>query len=169
MPAVPAAEFHTGVNTAAGPRVSMGELQASKRDGVTCAILADRNAPLADRLRQLVSPDSGRVFAASLLDGARRLTPALLIVDLGFAEDGVLELLQQLKTEVPQARIIVLSLYDGPTVAADALSRGASAVVLKRTVGEDLLPALEAALAGGTYVSPCFRPGSQATPDSQTH
>ena len=136
-------------------------MQEKRRAGITCAILADRNAPLADRLRQLVATVSGTVFlvadSQSLLEGARRLDPTLLILDLGFAEHGAMALLQQLTAEVPATRVIVLSLYDDPTVADGALSHGASAVVLKQGVSEDLLPAIEAVLAGSTFVSAGFR------------
>lgn len=136
-------------------------MHETKRNSVPCAILADRNAPLADRLRQLLATVSGSVFLVadprSLLDGARRLDPALLILDLGFTEDGGMKLLQQLRSEVPQAWVIVLSLYDDPTIAKEALLDGASGVVLKRAIGEDLLQAVETVLAGGTYISPSFQ------------
>jgi DNA-binding NarL/FixJ family response regulator len=136
-------------------------MQEKRQEGVTCAILADRNAPLADRLRQLVASICGTVFLVadprSLLDGARRLDPTLLILDLSFAEGGAMDLLKALVSEVPEARVVVLSLYDDPTVAEAAIVQGASAVVLKRSVGDDLLPAIEAVLAGGTFVSPGFR------------
>ena len=129
--------------------------------GVTCAILADRNAPLADRLRQLLTTVSGTVFSVadpeSLLDGARRLKPGLLILDLGFAEHDAMQLLRQIKAEVPQARLIVLSLYDDPLIADATLAEGADGIVLKRSIGDDLLPAVDAVLSGGTFVSPGFQ------------
>lgn len=92
----------------------------------------------------------------SLLEGARRLAPSLIIVDIGVSEHGMLPLLQQLDAEVPDARIVVLSLSDDPAVAHAAMAGGADGVVLKRRIAEDLLPAIDTILAGGTFQSAQF-------------
>lgn len=135
-------------------------------DGVTCAILADRHAALAERLRHLLRTVTGSVFLVgdneSLMDGARRLRPGLVIVDLGFAEDGTTELLHRIKAEVPECRVIVLSLHDDPSIARATLAEGANAVVLKAEIAEELLDAVDTVMSGRTFVSPSFNVANQA-------
>ena len=136
-------------------------------ESVTCAILADRNSALADRLRELLRTTVGTVFTVtdseSLLEGVRRLSPGLILVDLGFGEQGATQLLRDINAVLPDARIIALSLYDDPVVANTALAEGASGVVLKRSIGDDLLAAVDAVLAGDVFMSSCFEIDAGAT------
>ena len=123
-------------------------------------ILADRLTPLADRLRELLRESFGAVFTVgdsrSLLGGAKRLQPNVIIVDLSFGEQGTAPLIRQLKAEVPNARIIALTLYEDRAIAEAAMAEGADGVVLKRSIGDDLLPAVDAVLSGESFVSSCF-------------
>jgi DNA-binding NarL/FixJ family response regulator len=129
-------------------------------EGLRCAILADGHSALADRLRDLLRAVSDSVVTVadsqSLLVGARRLRPDLIVVDLAFGQDGLTPLLHKLKADVPAARLIVLSLYEEPEIARSALANGADAIVLKRDIGDDLLEAIDRVLSGATFVSPGF-------------
>jgi DNA-binding NarL/FixJ family response regulator len=49
-----------------------------------------------------------------------------------------------------------LSVHDQPNVARQALAAGAQGVVLKRSIGNDLLTAVSAVLDGEEFVSPGF-------------
>ncbi|MDX1405080.1 MAG: response regulator [Woeseiaceae bacterium] len=127
----------------------------------TCAILADVHSAYVDRLHELLRVTFDSIFTVaetrSLLDGARRLTPALIIVDLGFSEQGMPHLLHTLKADVPESRTIVLSHCDDPAVAQATMAEGADGVVLKSLIADDLLPAVDAILAGGRFASACFQ------------
>jgi DNA-binding NarL/FixJ family response regulator len=59
-----------------------------------------------------------------------------------------------LKERYPDLRVLVLRVHDEPAVVSLILDAGASGYVLKRTAATDLLPAVEVALRGGSYVSP---------------
>jgi DNA-binding NarL/FixJ family response regulator len=48
---------------------------------------------------------------------------------------------------------LLLSVHDQGTVADSALAAGADAVVLKRCLATDLVPAINAVLAGKRYLS----------------
>jgi DNA-binding NarL/FixJ family response regulator len=50
--------------------------------------------------------------------------------------------------------LIVLTTHDEPSVASAALSAGATGVVLKRCVAQDLLHAIDKVLCGERFVSP---------------
>ena len=137
-------------------------------DSVSCAILADRHSVISDRIRDLLRASFGTIFTvadpASLLQGALHLAPALIAVDLSFDEQGAAHLIRRIRTVLPDARIIALSLYDNPAVAQAVIAAGAAGVVLKRSIGDDLLPAVDTVLAGGTYVSPGFEPDDRDSP-----
>lgn len=123
-------------------------------------ILADRLTAFAERLRELLRESFGAVFTVgdsrSLLRGAKRLQPNVIVLDLAFGEQGTAQLIRQLKAQVPDARIIALTLYEDPAVARAAMAEGADGVVLKRAIGDDLLPAIDSVLSGGRFASACF-------------
>ena len=140
-------------------------------DNLSCAILAGHHAAVTERLRELLRTAFATVFTVadvhSLREGVRRLAPGLVVVDLGFGEQDVLQLLQPIKHDLPQVRTIALSPYDNPTVAEAAIAAGADGVVLKQSIGDDLLQAVDAVMGGGTFVSGCFKPDAQTDVHSQ--
>jgi len=50
--------------------------------------------------------------------------------------------------------MIVISVLDDPSVSKSALEAVTNGFVLKRAIATDLLPAVDAVLAGQCYVSP---------------
>ena len=129
-------------------------------ENMTCVMVGDRLTALTDRLRELLRECFGTVFTVgdsrSLLEGAQRLRPALIVVDLALAEEGTAQLIRELKSNVPESRIIALTLYEDPAVAQAAMAEGADGVVLKRLIGDDLLPAIDMVLSGRPFTSSCF-------------
>jgi DNA-binding NarL/FixJ family response regulator len=92
----------------------------------------------------------------SLLEAIERLDPDLVVVDLSMPVEEGANIARQLKGRYPGLRLLVLSVHDDPTLAGLILDAGAAGFVLKRTAATDLLPAVEAALRGGSYVSPAL-------------
>jgi DNA-binding NarL/FixJ family response regulator len=123
----------------------------------SCAILADRHAVLAERVRDLLEADFQTVYVVadvpSLREGARELAPALIVLDLSLGGRDSPRLLQEIHELSPASRVIVLTLHDEAAVARMALASGAHSVVLKRSIGSDFLDAVSAVLRGEQYVS----------------
>jgi len=92
----------------------------------------------------------------SLRDGAQRLAPTLIVLDLSLASGEFAPLLQRVRKLSPDSRIIVLTVHDEATVARVALAAGADSVILKRCVGTDFMRAVDAVLQGEQFVSPAF-------------
>jgi len=92
--------------------------------------------------------------ADTLLEGAKRLRPALVIMDLSFASNDFAQLMQGIHDVSPASRVIVLTVHDELSTTRLTLEAGAAGVVLKRCAGRDLLPAVDAVLRGDTFVSP---------------
>ena len=127
-------------------------------DKSRCVLLADRHHGLRDSVRGLLESQFETVFMvadeASLLEGVGHLHPAVVVVDLSLSGGDLPGLLGRLAAEAPGTKVLLLSVHDERTVTAGALKAGVSALVLKRDLVTDLLPAIDAVLAGRTYVSP---------------
>jgi two-component system secretion response regulator SsrB len=121
-------------------------------------LLADRHHGLRDSVRGLLETTFETVFMvadeASLLQGAGRLKPAIVVVDLSLSAGDMCGLIDRITGRSPDSKVLVLSVHDQPAVADAALAAGANAVVLKRALATDLLPAIDALLAGKRYRSP---------------
>ena len=123
----------------------------------SCVLLADRHHGLSEGVRGLLESAFASVFmvgdVASLLEGTHRLQPHVVIVDLSFAAGDLDRLVAQMKARAPASRVVILTVHDEPSVAEAALRAGVCAVVWKRTLATDLLPAIEEAIAGRRFVS----------------
>jgi len=123
----------------------------------SCLLLAERHQGLLEGLQDLLGSMFSAVVTvsneASLVEGVRLLQPALAVLDLGLASDG-LGALRRLRALRPEQKIILLSPHDARIAAEAALRSGADGYVLKLSIAEDLLAAAEVVLAGGRYCSP---------------
>ena len=124
----------------------------------SCVLLADRHHGLRDGVRGLLETEFETVFMvadeASLLEGAGRLKPAIVVVDLSLAAGDLPGLLARVTERSPGSKVLMLTVHDEATVAQAALAAGAAGVVLKSKLATDLLPAVEALRAGKRYLSP---------------
>lgn len=125
-----------------------------------CAILADRHTVLAEGVRDLLQSAFKTVHivtdASSLKDSTHRLSPALVVMDISLQGEDFFDLLKEVHALSPGSRVIVLSVHDQPNVARRILASGAQSVVLKRSIGSDLLLAISAVLRGDEFISPGF-------------
>ena len=123
-------------------------------------LLADRHQGLRDSIRGLLETEFETVFMvadeASLLKGAGQLGPAVVVLDLSLAGGDLRGLLARVGGGAPGAKILMITVHDEPSVADAALAAGADAVVLKRSLATDLMPAVDALLAGKHYLSPAI-------------
>jgi DNA-binding NarL/FixJ family response regulator len=72
-------------------------------------------------------------------------------MDLSYAAGDLPGLMRQLRAQARGARLLLLSVHDGPTVVAAAVAAGADGLVVKRAIGRDLMPAVDALLVGQRY------------------
>jgi two-component system invasion response regulator UvrY len=82
----------------------------------------------------------------------REQRPTLVILDLNLPGLGGLEALGRLKAADPEARILVLSMYDDETHVTRALQAGATGYVTKNAPPEELREAIERVAGGRTYI-----------------
>jgi DNA-binding NarL/FixJ family response regulator len=113
---------------------------------------------VSEGLRGWLQASFGEVFMVadrpSLIEGAHRLQPVLIVVDFALAEGEVASLMAELHRQAPASRTLLLSDYDDARVDAAALAAGASGVVRKSSLAADLPAAVDAVLAGRNFTSP---------------
>jgi two-component system secretion response regulator SsrB len=120
----------------------------------SCVLLADRHHGLTEGVRGLLETSFGTVVMvadeASLIDGAGRLQPDVVVVDLSLAQVAGLDWLRTLRQRCPDLKVIVLSVHDEQSVRKAAMEAGADAFVLKRAIATDLLSAVDAVRGGAS-------------------
>ncbi len=121
-------------------------------------ILADRHQDMLEGIRGLLATAFDTVLMVadihSLINTAMKIDVDLAVVDFSLPVSNGDNIARQLKKLFPDLKLIVLSIHDESTVLKEALAAGAEGFVLKRSAATDLIPAVQAVIAGRTYISP---------------
>ena len=80
------------------------------------------------------------------------LTPDVVLLDLNMRGMGGLSATEAILETRPEARVLILSMHDSPQYIGAALDHGAAGYVLKDVPTEEIRTAIDAVLAGGTYL-----------------
>ncbi|MAS34502.1 MAG: DNA-binding response regulator [Anaerolineaceae bacterium] len=124
----------------------------------TRIFLADDHAVLRAGLRLLIENQPDLTVIGEADDGsetlaqARQLKPDLILLDINMPGLDGLAALPLLRKDVPEARVLILTMHDDASYLQEALRAGASGYVLKKAVDSELLMAIRAVMRGETYV-----------------
>jgi len=103
-------------------------------------------------------PDMALVAEASngreAIEQFRRHRPDIGLVDLQMPDLNGLDAIIAIRAEFPDARIIVLTTYEGDVQALRALQAGARGYLLKNVLHKELLDTIRAVHAGKKAISP---------------
>lgn len=77
----------------------------------------------------------------------------ILLMDVGLRDINGLELTRQLRERYPAIRVLMLSMYDNQEYVSSSLAVGASGYVLKEAPSREIVAAIEAIAAGGSFYS----------------
>jgi two-component system response regulator NreC len=123
-------------------------------------ILADDHHVVRTGLRMLLDSDSRfRVLdeagdVAGTIRTVREHRPQVLVLDLNMGGESSLETIPQLRAEVPETQIVVLTMQEDPAFARASLRAGAIGYVLKDAADAELMTAVTSAAEGRTYLNP---------------
>jgi len=92
--------------------------------------------------------------AAEALAQVDTLRPDLMLVDVGMKDMNGIELAALLLQRSAPPHVVMLSMYDNPEYVQRALQAGAHGYVLKDAPASEIVAAIEAVSAGGTFLSP---------------
>ena len=82
----------------------------------------------------------------------RNKRPDVTLMDLQMPDLNGIDAIVTIRHEQPQARIIVLTTYEGDVLARRALKAGATGYILKDLIRTELLDAIRAVYAGRRYI-----------------
>ncbi len=125
-------------------------------------LLADDHAVLRAGIRALLDmqPDIEVIGEAGngrqAVERARELKPDIVLMDLGMPDLDGMTATRQIKEAYPQTRVLILTQHENKEYVLPALKIGASGYVLKRAEGDELLTAIRAVYAGGTFLDPAI-------------
>ena len=121
-------------------------------------LLADDHMLILDGLRHLLERHYDLVGTVqdghSVVTAARRFQPDLVLMDVAMPVLNGLQAGRRLREQMPNVKLLYVSMYADTPYVEEALRIGASGYVLKRSGWEDLSRAIEAVLAGRQYISP---------------
>jgi DNA-binding NarL/FixJ family response regulator len=130
---------------------------ADRRTKGTKVVLADDDAVFLRYIARLLEPRFEIVGAFLDGDAVLRKYPLLnanlLILDISMGRVSGLQVAQRLFLSGYQPKTVFVTIHEEPELVHAALALGASAYVLKSRLRADLNPAIEAALAGQTFIS----------------
>ncbi len=90
----------------------------------------------------------------SAIEQCRQLKPEIVVMDLSMPELGGLEATAEILKELPDTRILILSMYSNEAYVRKAFEVGAKGYILKNAIEVDLTRAIIAIAEGGAYMSP---------------
>jgi DNA-binding NarL/FixJ family response regulator len=124
-------------------------------------LLAESHPGVAEQLRAILEVDGGFEVVAVVTDGfaavgaAQTLKPEVVVIDIAMPRlPGIAAAIEIVRGSPPPPRVVFVTVHNEPEVVQRAFDVGASGYVMKLTAGEDLVPAVNAALRGDHYASP---------------
>jgi len=129
---------------------------------MVCVQLVDDHAVVREGLRIMIecNPDMRvSVESSSGEEGYRHYfkhCPDVVILDLAMPGEGGLSMLHRLIQRDPEARVLVLSMYDDELMAIKAIEAGARGFVTKGAQPALILEAVKKVAGGETYIESCM-------------
>ena len=121
-------------------------------------LLADDHTLVLEGLRRILEDNCELVGMVedgrALVEAAPRLEPDLILLDISMPLLNGLEAARQLRTLVPDSKIIFLTMHADPTYASEAFEAGAVGYLLKRSAAAELTVAIATVLEGKNYLTP---------------
>jgi two-component system NarL family response regulator len=131
------------------------------KEPIRVLIVEDHNV-VRQGLVALLNVVEGLEVVGEAADGAeaiaqyRKSLPDITLVDLRLPRMSGVEVIQRIRMEAPQARLIVLTTYDGDEDIYRALKAGAKAYLLKGMTTQELIATIREVHAGKSRIPPAI-------------
>ena len=115
-------------------------------------LIVDDNASFRRRVKEFLASEPDIEVIGEAADGreailkARALHPDLVLMDVRMPGTNGLDATRQLKEEMPELRVIILTIYELQEYREAALASGANGYVVKKSLIEELVPAIRGAM-----------------------
>jgi DNA-binding NarL/FixJ family response regulator len=121
-------------------------------------LTVDDHALIREGIAALVADQEDMRLVAEACNGREAIEqfrlhhPDVTLMDLVMPEMNGIDALIAIRSEFPDARVIVLTTYAGDVLCKRAMSAGAQAYILKGNVRKDLLDTIRAVRAGKKFI-----------------
>ncbi|MCQ0987639.1 response regulator transcription factor [Jiella marina] len=120
-------------------------------------LIVDDHKVVRDGIRRLVETMTIESIAeaespSEALAQFRKVRPDVTILDINLKNGSGLDVLRRLRADDPKAKIVIFSMYSDVVYAVSARREGALGYVSKSAPSDELLTAVEKAMAGEPYV-----------------
>jgi two-component system NarL family response regulator len=111
-------------------------------------LIVDDNDGFRQRLKEFLASEPDIEVVGEAADGqeailkARELKPDLVLMDVRMPGINGISATRQLKEEMPELIVIVLTIFDLEEYREAAMASGASGYVVKKSLVEELVPAI---------------------------
>jgi DNA-binding NarL/FixJ family response regulator len=118
---------------------------------ITRTLLVDDNAGFRRSMKEFLALEPDIEVVGEAADGreailkARELRPDLVLMDVRMPGMSGIDATRQLKDEMPELKIIILTIFDLQAYRDAAMASGANGYVTKGSLFEELLPAIRGA------------------------
>ncbi|MGB7212834.1 MAG: response regulator transcription factor [Gemmatimonadales bacterium] len=123
-------------------------------------LVADDHTVVREGIRHILERAAGFSVVAEAANGADALRlaiatqPDVAVLDVSMPGMSGLKVAAELRREVPEARVLILSMYDNSEYVLEAVRAGAHGYILKDSAATDLRKAIEAVHTGESFFSP---------------
>jgi DNA-binding NarL/FixJ family response regulator len=115
-------------------------------------VVADDSKSMLETIVRLLTPHFEVVGTAAdgktALEITQQLKPDIAVLDMSMPFKTGIEIAADLKVSAPEVKVVILSSRDDEYYIRTASNAGALAYVVKTTLADGLIPALESAYAG---------------------
>lgn len=126
-------------------------------------LLADDHTLVRAGIRRILESQPGITVLAEAADGAgalellRQHDADVLVLDLKMPGFDGIDVLRAVKASNPAMKVVVVTMFEAREYVARAMKLGADAYLLKDSAVQDLVAAIDAVMAGGSYFSPAIQ------------
>lgn len=126
-------------------------------------LLADDHQAVLERVRKLLQSLFDVVGAArtgrDMISEAMRLNPDVIVADISMPDLSGIEAAQELHKKGSAAKLVFLTIHASDEFVDACVAEGALGYVVKAHMKTDLIPAINAALSGQSFISNAGRRG----------
>lgn len=123
-------------------------------------LLADDHEILRSGLRSLINAEPDLEVVGEATNGreallfAKKLQPDMVLMDISMPELGGIDAIKQLKSIIPESKVLMFTVHEDELLLKKAIRAGASGYVVKRAAESELVNAIHSVLEGNIYIHP---------------
>jgi DNA-binding NarL/FixJ family response regulator len=134
-------------------------MEATAAPRIRVYVVEDQSKILKNQLKLLEAIAELEIVGTALsgetaIDDIRRLTPDVVLLDLGLPRMSGIDVTRVVKAELPRTEVLIFTIFDEEDKVLEAVQAGASGYLLKGTPADKMVEAIKEVSQGGTVIQP---------------